>query len=71
MTVPLKSLLPKVKKINCLVKKIAEANANKHKSNLLKWNKIDNQLTPYNEHFFDKRISLLLSTPNKGWMDGC
>ena len=44
----LKSLLLEIKKINCLEKKIAEANANKHKSYLFKWNKIDNQLTAYN-----------------------
>ena len=44
----LKPLLLEIKKINCLEKKIAEANANKHKSYLLKWNKIDNQLTTYN-----------------------
>ena len=43
----LKSLL-EIKKINCLEKKIAEANANKHRSYLLKWNKIDNQLKAYN-----------------------
>ena len=35
-------------KDNRLEKKIAEANANKHKSYLLKQNKIDNQLTAYN-----------------------
>ena len=29
---------------------IAETNANKHKSYLLKWSKIDNQLTAYNYH---------------------
>ena len=39
----LKSVLLEVKKINCLEKKIAEANGNKHKSYLLKWNKIDKQ----------------------------
>ena len=44
----LKPLLLEIKKINCLEKKIAETNANKHKSYLLKWNKIDNQLTTYN-----------------------
>ena len=44
----LKSLLLEIKKINCLEKKIAEANANKHRSYLFKWNKIDNQLTAYN-----------------------
>ena len=44
----LKSLLLEIKKINRLEKKIVEANANKHKSYLLKWNKIDNQLTAYN-----------------------
>ena len=44
----LKSLLLEIKKINHLEKKIAEANAKKHKSYLLKWNKIDNQLTAYN-----------------------
>ena len=44
----LKSLLLEIKKINRLEKKIAEANANKHKSYLLKWNKFDNQLTAYN-----------------------
>ena len=44
----LKSVLLEVKKINCLEKKIAEANENKHKSCLFKWNKIDNQLTAYN-----------------------
>ena len=43
----LKSLLLEIKKINCLEKKIAEANANKHKSYLLKWNEIDNHLTVY------------------------
>ena len=44
----LKPRLLEIKKINRLEKKIAEANANKHKSYLLKWNKIDNQLTAYN-----------------------
>ena len=44
----LKSLLLEIKKINCLEKKIAEANANKYKSFLLKWNKIDNQVAAYN-----------------------
>ena len=44
----LKPLLLEIKKINCLERKIAEANANKHKSYLLKWNKFDNQLTAYN-----------------------
>ena len=44
----LKSLLIEIKQINCLEKKIAEANANKDKSYLLKQNKIDNQLTLYN-----------------------
>ena len=44
----LKSLLLEIKKINRLEKKIAEANAYKHKSYLLQWNKIDNQLTAYN-----------------------
>ena len=44
----LKPLLLEIKKINRLEKKIAEANANKHKSYLLKWNKIDNRLTAYN-----------------------
>ena len=44
----LKSLLLEIKKINRFEKKIVEANANKHKSYLLKWNKIDNQLTAYN-----------------------
>ena len=34
-------------KINRLEKKNAEANANKHKYYLIKWNKIDNQLTAY------------------------
>ena len=43
----LKSLL-EIKKINHLEKKIVVANANKHKSYLLKWNEIDNQLTAYN-----------------------
>ena len=38
-----KSLLLEIKVVNCLEKKTAEANANKHKSYLLKWNKIDNQ----------------------------
>ena len=37
-----------IKKINYSEKKIAEANANKHKSYLPKWNKTDNQLTAYN-----------------------
>ena len=41
----LKPLLLEIKKINRLEKKIAEANANKHKSYLLKWNKIHSQLT--------------------------
>ena len=49
-----KSLLLEIKKINCLEKKIAEANANKHKSYPFKWNKIDKQLTAYNKHFFGK-----------------
>ena len=44
----LKSLFLEIKKINRLEKKIVEANANKHKSYLFKWNKIDNQLTAYN-----------------------
>ena len=43
----LKPHLLEIKKINRLEKKIAEANANKHKSYVLKWNKIDNQLTAY------------------------
>ena len=38
----LKSRLLEIKKINSLEKKIAEANANKRKSYLFKWNKIDN-----------------------------
>ena len=44
----LKSLLLEIKKINCLEKKIVEANTNKHKSYLFKWNKTDNLLTVYN-----------------------
>ena len=36
-----KSLLLEMKKINYLEKKITEANANKQKFYLLKWNKID------------------------------
>ena len=44
----LKSLLLKIKKINCSEKKISDANADKHKSYLIKWNKMDNQLTTYN-----------------------
>ena len=44
----LKPLLVEIKKITRLEKKIAEANANKHKYYLLKSNKIDNQLTAYN-----------------------
>ena len=44
----LKSLLLEIKKISHLEKKIVEGNANKHKSYLLKWNEIDNQLTAYN-----------------------
>ena len=44
----LKSLIVEIKKINRLEKKIAKANANKHKSYLLKWNEIVNQLTAYN-----------------------
>ena len=44
----LKSLLLEIKNINCLEKKIAETNANKHKSYLSTWNKIDNQLTANN-----------------------
>ena len=44
----LKPLLLEIKKINCLEKKIAKANVNKHKSYLLKWNKSDNQLPAYN-----------------------
>ena len=43
----LKSRLIEIKKINRLEKKIAEANAYKHKAYVLKWNKIDNQLTAY------------------------
>ena len=43
----LNPLLLEIKEINRLEKKVAEANANKHKSYLLKWNKIDNQLTAY------------------------
>ena len=43
----LKSFLPEIKNINCLEKKIAEANPSKHKSYLPKWNKVDNQLTAY------------------------
>ena len=42
-----KPLLLEIKKIFRLEKKIAKANANKHKSYLLISNKIDNQLTPY------------------------
>ena len=38
----------KSEKFNCLEKKIAEANACKHKSYLLKWNKTNKQLTAYN-----------------------
>ena len=44
----LKSFLLEIKKINFLEKKTAEANANKHKSLLFKWNKIENQLTACN-----------------------
>ena len=44
----LKPLHLEIKKINRFEKKIAETNANKHKSYLLKQNKIDNQLTAYN-----------------------
>ena len=44
----LKPDLLEIKKINRLEKKIAKANANKHKSYLIKWNKINNQLTAYN-----------------------
>ena len=44
----LKPLLLDIKETNRLEKKVAEANANKHKSYLLKWNKIDNKLTAYN-----------------------
>ena len=44
----LNSLLLEIKKINCSEKKIPEANANKHKSYLFKWSKIDNQSTAYN-----------------------
>ena len=52
----LKSLLLEIKKINCLEKKIVEANTNKHKSYLFKWNKsylfkwnkTDNLLTVHN-----------------------
>ena len=44
----LKPLLLEIKKINGLEKKIPEANANKHKSYLLKWNNIVNQLIAYN-----------------------
>ena len=43
----LKSIVLEIKMINCLEKKIAEANASKYKSYLFKWNKIDNQLTVY------------------------
>ena len=43
----LNPLLLEIKEINRLEKKVAEANANKHKSYLLKWNKIDNQLKAY------------------------
>ena len=39
----LKVSSPWNQKINCLEKEIAEANTNKHKSYLLKWNKTDNQ----------------------------
>ena len=48
----LKSLILEIEKVNRLEKKIAEANANKNKSYLLKWNEIDNQLTTYNWNFF-------------------
>ena len=68
--VSLKSLILEIKKINHLEKKLAEANANKHKSYLLKWNKIKNHLTIYNQNFFNKRISSLLSTWNMGWEGG-
>ena len=44
----LKSLLFEIKKINPFEKKILEANGSNHKSYLLKWHKIDNQLTAYN-----------------------
>ena len=37
--------LLEIKKINCLEKKIAEANTKKHQFCIIKWNKIDNQLT--------------------------
>ena len=47
----LKSLILEIKKINRLEKKNAEANANKHKSYLLKWNKSDNQLTALTKEF--------------------
>ena len=43
----LKPLLVQIKKINRLEKKIAKENANEHHTYLLKWNKIDNQLTAY------------------------
>ena len=51
MDVFLKPLLLEIKKINRLEKKTAEANANEHKSYLLKCNIIDNQLTAYNYNF--------------------
>ena len=44
----LKSLLLKIKKINCLEKEIADVNANKHKFYLFNWNKTDNHLIAYN-----------------------
>ena len=50
----LKTFLLEIKKINYAEKKTAEANAIKHKSYLLKWNKIDNQLTAY-KFFFVKK----------------
>ena len=48
----LKYLILEIEKVNRLEKKIAEANANKNKSYLLKWNEIDNQLTTITKRFF-------------------
>ena len=64
----LKSRLTEIKKINCLEKKIAEANANKHKAYVLKWNKIDNQLTAYNTFLTKEFPHCFLHGTWDGWL---
>ena len=68
----LKAFLLEIKKINYVEKKIAEANAIKHKSYLLKWNKIDNQLTAYKFFFVKKGFPhCFLQGTWYGWVIVC